>query len=535
MAVHNVGSATALLKDGEMTRLELEGNPVVIAHVGGRYYAFGGNCTHYGAPLNEGVLKGHTLMCPWHHACFDIVSGVRLEPPALNDLPRYTVEIEGDNILVTLPHENDQEPQGKIDGSDDRVFVIVGGGAAGNSAAEELRRVGFKGRVIIVSDVPEVPVDRPNLSKDYLDGHAQPEWIPLRDENWYAARDIELRLNTRVQSIDLQAKTVMVDVGEPLHYDKLLLATGGKPRQLTNLPGTDLKGVYTLRTLDDSTRIIEAAEQGKRAVIIGASFIGMEVASSLGGGRGVSVTVVEMSPVPFARVFGEDIGRMFQQLHEEKGVQFRLGAKINRLLGENGYVTGVELGDGEVLPADFVVVGVGVSPATDFLNGSGLQLEEKDRSVRVNASLRTSEHDIYAAGDIARWEDGTAAGTRIEHWRVAQQHGIIAARNMLGGAEDANNHVPFFWTTQWGTTLNYVGHANQWDEIIYRGSPQDRNFIAFYVVEGQMKAAASVGFDHDAEMDAIEFILRDQMPLSTEQMRDTQFDLVAYSKLHALT
>lgn len=529
MAEHNVGSFTTLLKNGEMKRIELEEKPVVIARFAEEYYAFGGKCSHYGGPLNEGVLKGYTVMCPWHHACFDIRSGVRLEPPAYNDLPRYPVRVEDGNVLVTLPHDNEREPQGKADGSDNRTFVIAGGGAGGNAAAEELRRAGFRGKIVILSDVPEPPVDRPNLSKDYLDGHAKPEWIPLRGKDWYAQRDIELRLNTRVQSIDPQAHTVTPEIGEPIHYDKLLLATGGKPRQLSNVPGADLRGVYTLRTLGDADQIIEAAEQGKKAVVIGASFIGMEVAASLGSGRDVAVTVVEMESVPFARVFGEAVGRMIQKLHEENGVQFHMGAKIKRLVGDNGHLNGVELESGEVLDADFVVVGIGVAPATSFLNDSGLQLEEKDHSVRVNASLRSSDADIYAAGDIARWEDGSKTGTRIEHWRVAQQHGIIAARNMLGGSEDANRHVPFFWTTQWKTTLNYVGHATSWDEIIVRGKVEDRDFIAFYVSGGKMLAALGCGWSHDAEMDAIEFILRDKMPLTPEQMRNASFDLVGYA------
>ncbi len=371
MAEHRVGRAESLLQDGQMQRIELEGKPIVLARVQGEYYAFGGKCTHYGGPLDKGVLKGYSLICPWHHACFDIRSGLRLEPPALNDLPHYPVHIEDGDVTVTIPHTNETEPQGKVNPADSRHFVIVGGGAAGNAAAEELRRAGFEGRITVVSAAPNVPIDRPNLSKDYLDGHAKPEWIPLRSPEWYAERDIELLLGTHITRIDPEAHTIDSNQGTLLHYDKLLLATGGTPRQLNNVPGAELNGIYTLRTLDDATRIIQAVESGKRAVIIGASFIGMEVAASLAGGRGAAVTVVAPEVVPFSRILGDDIGRMYQQAHEQNGVQFRLGDGVVSFSGQNGQVRRVDLKSGESLDAEFVVVGVGVVPATNFLRELG--------------------------------------------------------------------------------------------------------------------------------------------------------------------
>ncbi|MBZ0289862.1 MAG: FAD-dependent oxidoreductase, partial [Anaerolineae bacterium] len=357
MSQHSLRLADTLLQDGEMRRIELEGKPVVLVRVQGRYYALGGKCTHYGAPLNEGVLKGHTIICPWHHACFDIRSGLRLEPPALNDLPHYPVQIQDGFVQVTLPHDNAPEPQAKRDSADTRTFVIVGGGAAGGAAAEELRRAGFGGKIIILSAVPDTPVDRPNLSKDYLDGHAKPEWMPLRGKQWYADRDIELRLDVHVDRIDPAAHRIVVNQGEPVHYDKLLLATGGTPRTLTNVPGAALNGIYTLRTLSDADQIIQAAQQGKTAVVIGAGFIGMEVAASLASGRGVSVTVVAPEDVPFGRILGDEIGRMFQRLHEEHGIRFCLGDEAVRFIGQNGQVRSVELKSGQKLQADFVVVG----------------------------------------------------------------------------------------------------------------------------------------------------------------------------------
>lgn len=529
MAEHRVGNVDTFLQDGEMIRLKLEDKPVVVARVDGDYHAFGGNCPHYGAPLNEGVLKGHTLMCPWHHACFDVRTAARLEPPSLNDLARFPVRLDDEtgDLFVTLPNDNVRQPQGKADPSDTRHFVIVGGGAVGNSAAEELRRNGYAGKITILSVVSTPPIDRPNLSKDYMAGSAEPDWIPLRDTGWYAERDIDLRLSTTVTRVDPKAHTVTLESGESIQYDRLLLATGGTPRDLKRVAGGDLDGIYLLRSLEDADRIIAQLGEGKQVVLIGGSFIGMEVAASLAKGRKLDVTVVDMVSLPFQKVLGNQIGAMFRDEHAANGVHFRLGGELKRFVGESGRVTGVELEGGEVLSADLVIVGVGVRPATDFLKDSGIRLNEKDQSVEVDSQLQTSDLDIYAAGDIARYPTDDGESQRIEHWRAAQQQGVVAARNMLGKNDDVNYHVPFFWTTQWDIELRYVGHATEWDEIIFRGTAKAKDFIAFYVKGGKLKAAA--GLNHNREMDAIEFILMDDLPLTPEQMRDSSFDLVAYA------
>ncbi|MFN8377984.1 MAG: FAD-dependent oxidoreductase [Anaerolineae bacterium] len=526
MAEHLLGSADTLLQDGQMQPFELEGKTLLLARVNGEYYATAGKCSHYSGPLHEGVLHGHTIMCPWHHACFDVRSGARLEPPALNDLAHYPVRIEDGMVRVTLPHDNVTAPQGKSDPAVQQTYLIVGGGAAGNAAAETLRRAGFRGRILVLSAVPTVPLDRPNLSKDYLDGHAKPEWMFLRDEGWYAERDIELRLNTEVTRLDPAAQILHLAGGESLHYDRLLLATGAVARRLRNVPGADLNGIYTLRSMADADAIIDAVEAGHRVVVIGASFIGMEVAASLAGGRGAQVHVVAPEAVPFDRILGEDIGWMIQREHQAHGVQFHLGEGVTGFKGSDGVVSGVELKSGDTLAADCVVVGIGVAPATEFLRDSGLLLDEKDGSVRVDNRLQTSHPGVFAAGDIARWGDGP--GTRIEHWRVAEQHGIVAALNMLGGAQDVSERVPFFWTHQWDLTLNYVGHAMKWDDIVVRGSLDDKQFIAFYVVGSQLQAA--VGSNADQDLAALEFILRHHLPLTVEQMRDPVFSLVDYAR-----
>ncbi|MBZ0292353.1 MAG: FAD-dependent oxidoreductase, partial [Anaerolineae bacterium] len=252
-----------------------------------------------------------------------------------------------------------------------------------------------------------------------------------------------------------------------------------------------------------------------------------EVAASLVGGRQVAATVVSPETTPFARIFGERIGQLLKHEHETKGVQFKLESEVTQIVGRNGKVHGVELASGELLQADFVVVGIGVSPSTGFLKASGLSIDGRDSSVRVNALLQTSAPDVYAAGDIARWDNGTPEGQRIEHWRVAQQHGVVAAQNMVGRRVDINHLVPFFWTHQWDITLRSVGHASQWDEIIYRGDVEAKDFVAFFVADGQLMAAVSC--NRDEEIAALEFIMQDKLSLTPAQMESPDFDLVAYA------
>jgi len=533
MAEHKLGAANDLLHDGEMRIFELDGEKVLLARVDGQYYAVGATCTHYGGPLAEGVLKDHAVMCPWHHACFDVRTGLRTQPPALDNLPRYEVQVVDGTVVVNFPAQAIDSGDSQIEErTDERTFVIVGGGAAGNMAAEELRQSGFQGNIILLSAVSNVPIDRPNLSKDYLAGNAKPEWMPLRSKRWYEEHGINLRLNAHVQAIDPAAREVRLKRGDPVTYDKLLLATGSRPRKL-DVPGHELKGIFELRTQDDADAIIADAASGQRVVVIGASFIGMEVAASLASEtRGLEVTVVGPGTTPFARTLGERIGRVFQQAHEAQGVQFRLGRKVARFHGKHGRVAAVELDDGTTLDADFVVVGIGVTPATDFLRDSGLEMDADTGALLVDEHLQTSDPYIYAAGDIARYPAHDAQRERIEHWRAAEQQGMVAARGMLGLDESIQQHMPFFWTNQWDLRLRYVGHATDWDDILYRGRPEDRNFIAFYVKGERLLAAA--GCNRDKDMAALEFALQHQIELLPEQMRDEDFDLLAFVQGHAM-
>jgi NADPH-dependent 2,4-dienoyl-CoA reductase/sulfur reductase-like enzyme/nitrite reductase/ring-hydroxylating ferredoxin subunit len=508
-------ATTGEFKDGDMKQVSADGTDILLARVNGEYHAVGAHCTHYGAPLVEGVLNGERIVCPWHHACFNVTTGDLEEPPALDALPRYGVRVEGESVIVSLPREatNRRTPaMTKRDSSADaRLFVILGSGAAGFAAAQALREDGFQGRVLMITREDRLPYDRPNLSKDYLQGHAEPEWIPLRADQFFAEHDIEVLREKEVVRVDAAKKAITFKDGDTLAYDSLLVATGGTPRRLI-IPGSDLKNIFVLRSFSDADAIIETAQQASRAVVIGASFIGMETASSLAQ-RKLSVTIVAPDEVPFEKTLGAEIGRLFRRVHEAHGVQFKLGASAERFEG-NGAVKTVVLDSGERIEADLVIVGVGVRPATDFLEGVELH---RDGGVIVDEHMRAAD-GIYAAGDIAYFPHPlTNERRRIEHWRMAMQQGRIAAGNMAG-KEVSYDGVPFFWTRQFDVGLLYVGHAKQWDEIIYQGDVSARNFLAFYVTENRVLAVA--GMNRDQEMAAIEELMRlDRMPTS-DQLRD---------------
>ena len=486
-----------------------DGPRVLLTRQQGQVHAFAPNCPHYGAPLEKGKVVNGKLICPWHHACFRLDSGHLCEPPALDDLPKFAVREAGGRILVQLPasppastDKPEATPTAEVGGTppapaspptDTRTFVIVGGGAAGEFAAQTLRREGFAGRVVLIASEETVPYDRTKLSKAYLAGKAKPETLPLRERDFYTQQQIELLTGTRATGLDIAKQEVQLDGQPPLHYDQLLLAPGSTPNLLPKLPGHDLAGVLPLRTQADADALLAATKDAKQVVIIGSSFIGMEAASILVG-EGRQVTVIAQEKVPFERVLGPEIGAMFRKLHEEKGVKFETEAEVTSIAGERGHVVGIELQSGKLVPADAVVLGVGVRPATEFLNKSFAL--DKDGGLPVDAFLQAAEN-VYAAGDIARFPLAPAGQpTRIEHWRVAQQHGQAAARNMLDQREKFTA-VPFFWTQQYGKSLRYAGHAEKWDEIIYQGEVEKQDFLAFYVQAGRIAAVAGMGRDTD--------------------------------------
>ena len=454
---------------------------VMLVRSGGKIFATAATCTHYNGPLAEGLVVGNTVRCPWHHACFDLETGLAAGP-ALTPITCFEV-VEDQGVVRVEQKRETAKP--KPPRPAPVSVVIVGGGAAGAACAENLRRFGYEGPIALIADEPPGPVDRPNLSKDYLAGNAPEEWIPLRDAAFYREMNIEFSLGDGARSLDTGRRIVTLQSGKQLTYDALLLATGAEPRRLS-IPGADGENVHLLRTLSHSRAIVAKAEAGSRAVVIGSSFIGLEVADSLRA-RNVEVDVVSTDQVPLARVVGDVIGGFVRKLHEDHGVRFHLGPGPKSI-----GASGVELEDGTRLPADFVVLGVGVSPRTQLAEAAGLRVE---RGIVVDDYFRASAEGVYAAGDVASFPDfRIGSRVRIEHWQVAERHGRAVARAMLGIGEPYRD-VPFFWSAHYDVTLNYVGHAEKWDRIIEHGSLAGRKYVAAFERHGRILAVVTLGED----------------------------------------
>jgi NADPH-dependent 2,4-dienoyl-CoA reductase/sulfur reductase-like enzyme/nitrite reductase/ring-hydroxylating ferredoxin subunit len=454
---------------------------VLLVRSGPDIFAIEAHCSHYHGPLADGVIDGWHIRCPWHHACFDLRTGEATRAPALSAIAVWKVEREGERIFVRQKRE---QPKPRLKSAVDAParIVIVGGGAAGFAAAEMLRRQDYRGSIVMLSDEAAAPVDRPNLSKDYLAGSAPEDWLPLRPEGFYAGAGIDLRLRTEVASIDTRAGAVVLAGGEAIPYDRLLLATGAEPVRLP-IPGADQPHVHVLRSLADCRAIIASLNGARRAMVIGASFIGLEAAASLRA-RDIEVHVVGLEQRPMERVLGPEMGDFVRALHEERGVIFHLGDTVTAIDGKRA-----TLKSGGVLDADVVVIGVGVRPRLALAEKAGLAI---DRGVTVDAYLETSIPGIYAAGDIARWPDPHSGETiRVEHWVVAERQGQTAARNMLGQRE-VFDAVPFFWSQHYEVPINYVGHAEKWDEIAVDGNIAAKDCLLRYKSGGRVLAVASV-------------------------------------------
>jgi NADPH-dependent 2,4-dienoyl-CoA reductase/sulfur reductase-like enzyme/nitrite reductase/ring-hydroxylating ferredoxin subunit len=454
---------------------------VLVVRSGPEIFAIDAHCSHYHGPLAEGLVVGDSIRCPWHHACFDLRTGEATRAPALNALAVWKVEREGDRIFVRQKREQ-PKPRSKASVDAPGRIVIVGGGAAGFAVADMLRRQAFSGGIVMLSNDAAPPVDRPNLSKDYLAGSAPEDWLPLRPDSFYAEASIDLRLDSNVTSIDTSARDVTISGGGTVSYDRLLLATGAEPVRLP-IPGADQPHVHVLRSLADCRAIIESTKGARRAVVIGASFIGLEAAAALRA-RDIEVHVVAPEQRPMERVLGPDMGDFVRALHEEHGVIFHLGDTVVAMDGKRA-----TLKSGGVLEADLVVVGVGVRPRLGLAEQAGLKI---DRGVAVNAFLETSVAGIYAVGDIARWPDPySQEDIRVEHWVVAERQGQTAARNMLGQRE-VFDAVPFFWSQHYDVPINYVGHAEKWDEIAIEGDIAARDCLLKYKSKGRVLAVASI-------------------------------------------
>jgi NADPH-dependent 2,4-dienoyl-CoA reductase/sulfur reductase-like enzyme/nitrite reductase/ring-hydroxylating ferredoxin subunit len=467
------------LVDGGLLLGHAHGEAVVLARRASEVFAVGATCTHYSGPIAEGLIVGGEVRCPWHHARFDLCTGAPAAP-ALNPLPCYRVEQRDGQVFVA---EKLSPPRAPELAGPARV-LIVGAGAAAEACAETLRREGHRGAITMVG-ADEAPVDRPNLSKDYLAGTAPEDWVPLRSPDFFTEQRIDLMTGVRATALDPKDKKLTLSDGRKLAYDALVLATGATPNRL-DLPGAER--VLYLRTLADSRAIIDRAKQIKGAIVIGGSFIGLETAASLRA-RNVEVRVVARGKRPLERVLGPQLGDFVRALHEEHGVMFHFGRTL-RSIDQDG----VTLDDGSRLPGELIVAGVGVQPNVELAQSAGLRI---DRGVLVDEYLQTSAPGVFAAGDIARWPDPRSGSIRVEHWVVAERQGQAAARNLLGRKLPFRD-VPFFWSQHYDVPINYVGHCERWDELTVHGSISQKSCVVAYRVGGRLRAAATVYRDRES-------------------------------------
>jgi NADPH-dependent 2,4-dienoyl-CoA reductase/sulfur reductase-like enzyme/nitrite reductase/ring-hydroxylating ferredoxin subunit len=474
--------------DGGMVLGQADGEDVMLVRRGTEFFAIGAYCTHYHGPLADGLLVGEEVRCPWHHACFSLRTGEALRAPALDPISCWRVERTDDKIFVREKFSHPLAKPAIGSGNSTTLpasVVIVGGGGAGLAAADMLRREGYDGAVTIISADESAPCDRPNLSKDFLAGNAPADWIPLRSPEYYLDRRINLALGSRVSSLDVLRRSVQLENGTTHRFGALLIATGAEPVRLPIEGATDSQ-IYYLRTFADSQAIVAKAASAKRVVVVGASFIGLEVAASLRA-RGIDVHVVAPGRQPLAQVLGKEVGIFIRGLHETHGVVFHMGNTVRRIDGR-----AVTLSSGTIVDADFVVLGVGVRPAVALAERAGLTM---DRGISVNEYLETSAPGIFAAGDVARWPDPYSGDRiRVEHWVVAERQGQVAAKNILGQRQRFTT-VPFFWSQHYDVAINYVGHAEKWDAVEIDGNLDGHDCAVTYKQLDRTLAVATISRD----------------------------------------
>jgi len=397
------------------------------------------------------------------------------------------------------------------------TFAIVGASLAGAKAAETLRTEGFDGRVVLIGEEDVRPYERPPLSKDYLRGEKGFEDAAVHDAGFYDANDIELRTSTRVTAVDPGTSELTMESGERLAYDRLLLCTGATPRRLS-IPGADLPGVSYLRRLADADALSQALSPTGKVVVIGAGWIGAEVAASARQ-LGSDVAMVELGSVPLERVLGSEVGAVYRELHAEHGVDLHFGVGVESLRGASA-VEEVRLSDGTVLPAEVVVVGIGVTPRVELAEGAGLAL---DNGIAVDERLATSAPGVFAAGDVAdAFHPGYHARIRLEHWSAALHQGPLAAKSMLGGSE-VYDRVPYFYSDQYDLGMEYRGWAPTWDQVVFRGEPATGEFIAFWLADDRVVAAMNANVWDFGE--ALEALIRADQPVDPARLRDPDVEL----------
>ncbi|BAN25624.1 FAD-dependent oxidoreductase [Caballeronia insecticola] len=476
------------------TRVRVQGDdkdakeiPILLIRDGDAVRAYTADCPHAGGPLEEGAICNGRIVCPWHKGTFDVRDGSLVEPPPLKALTRYDASIKDGDVYVSLQPVEDSAPAATSPGKD-KTMLIVGAGAAGAAACAALREAGFDGRIVLAGNDAREPYDRTSLSKFTLAGDLPPDDVPpLLDPDFFEKHAID-RIESQAVRLDAKDKHAELADGTKIDYDAALVCTGGTPKTL-RIPGGNLQHVHLLRTRDDARAILASLEGRKRVVIVGASFIGMEVASCLRK-RKLDVTIVAPGKVPFAKQFGERIGEMFKRLHEKNGVVFRMNARVSALRGGNA-VREVLLESGEKIAADVVIAGTGVEPATHFLSGVPL---EDDGGLTVDSGMLAAP-SLYAAGDIAHFPLPHAdASVRIEHWRVAQQHARVAAYNMAGSARTYDG-VPYFWTFHYDKTFDYLGHVKEPDSIEIDGDLNAQHFIAYLMKDARVGAVVACEYD----------------------------------------
>ncbi|MGE7204549.1 FAD-dependent oxidoreductase [Sphingomonas sp. NPDC019816] len=479
------GIASTELAEGRIVPGTLDGQDVVLVRHKGRVCALSGQCTHLKAPLADGILADGTLRCPWHHARFDVETGEAVGAPAFAPLDRFAVVEEDGQVRVTGPVETVARPA-PADGVDIGRIVIIGAGGAGHACAEMLARHGAGVGVTVIEQEGEAPYDRTFCSKQYLAGKADRTQAALPD-----LVGVDLRLGTTVTRIDRQAKAVILGDGEHIAYDTLVLATGAAAVR-PDFYGAGRDDVHLIRRLADADRLIATLGQAERVIVTGASYIGLEVAASLIA-RGLTVSVVADGDLPLEKTAGPEVGAMVRDLHEAKGVAFHLGRRIARWDGRTA-----TLDDGTSVEGDLVVAGIGVQPRLDLAEAAGLAIADRAAGggVRVDAMLRSSDHDIHAIGDIANVPDPRLGHPiRVEHWVVAQRMGQWLARRLLGLVDGDYGDVPFFWSGHYDLSLRYVGHVAAPDDRAIDGTVAERDFALSLAEGGREQAVLTAGRD----------------------------------------
>lgn len=488
----SAGIPASVLDEGAPVAGLFDGKPVVLVRHGGQICALSGECTHLGAPLEKGIVADGTLRCPWHHARFAVTSGEAVGAPAIEPLSCFdTVEQEG---MIKVTGKRRAVAACQTDEGQNGAVVIVGAGAAGHACADVLARAGHGGRVTILSAEADPPYDRTFCSKQYLAGKKARDDCLLPEAGLGIGPSVKLRTGVTVHAVDTAARVITTVQGETIDYETLILATGAEP-VLPDVPGLDHPNVHLLRALTDADRLIAAAVEGKKVAILGASFIGLEVAASLTQ-RKLSVTVIAQDEVPLASVVGPEAGRFVQSLHENEGVFFHLGRKIARYDGSMAM-----LDDGTTVEADVLVVGAGVRPRTMLAEEAGIALaaEEDGGGIMVDASLATSAAGIYAIGDVASYPDPRLGHSiRVEHWVHAQRQGQYLARRLLGETNEDFGDTPFFWSGHYDASLRYVGHAASPEDRRIDGSIEAGDFAIFYREDGKEAALLTCKRDIDA-------------------------------------